>query len=336
MLGDPALIARCLDALVYGLMEDGDRTGLYQKMYEEGLALAQSAGDVVSQANMVRRLGNLALMGGDLGRAEMRYEESLALYQQAGDQRGIAQALFCLGEVAGVRGEYRQAHDRYRASLAIRRTLGEAPGICFALYRLGCIATVLGDYDAARRTLEESLHLARQLGMASQYSSLFTELANVSLAEGKLEQATMFGGEAVTHAVDPINKQMGLRTLGHVARAQDHLPEAMAHYREGLSLAHGRHQLEAVVNLTNMGVTACVMGDPVRGVRLCAAAATAYENFGGCLAAVAAVECPGYERIVTETRDALGDEAFMQLWAEGQALQFEQALAEALGAVHQE
>jgi hypothetical protein len=65
-----------------------------------------------------------------------------------------------------------------------------------------------------------------------------------------------------------------------------------------------------------------------RAARLCGAAAALREAIG---APLSAAERTDFDRTVAAVRAALGEEAFAAVWACGQALPLEQAIAEALG-----
>jgi hypothetical protein len=122
---------------------------------------------------------------------------------------------------------------------------------------------------------------------------------------------------------------MSLCALGVLAAEQGDVASAQSLLRRGLIRmreAGGTRNLAAC--LEGLGQVACVVGEFERTTTICAAAAVARSAKGTPLPPI---DRGRYERTVTDARRALGEGRFAALWAEGEAMALDQAVALALG-----
>ncbi len=119
-----------------------------------------------------------------------------------------------------------------------------------------------------------------------------------------------------------------LLNLGNVLRDQDALDQAAARYGESLSLHRELQDRLGVAHcLQGMAMVAGRRGDAGRSARLCGAAAALRAAIG---APHAPANRAAFERTTASARAALGDAAFTEAWAAGEALSLEEAIADAL------
>ncbi|MCL6650322.1 MAG: tetratricopeptide repeat protein, partial [Chloroflexi bacterium] len=262
--------------------------------YEESLAIRRTLGDLTDIAASLNNLGNVAFLEGDFEAAAALYEESLALKRKLGDRPGIAGTLDNLGLVAQCRGDAATARRLHEESLTLRRELGDRPGIAQSLHGLGGVARFLGETSEARRCYEESLALARALGDRQILAAVLCSLARVSADAG------------LPDGLDP--RALYEESLA-IRRALGDRP-GMVECLEGLAAFFGDRN------------------DPERAARLLAAAAAARGALGALRLPMEQAE---HERDVARTRAALGEAAFAEAWARGEALTLEEAIAETIG-----
>jgi tetratricopeptide (TPR) repeat protein len=113
-----------------------------------------------------------------------------------------------------------------------------------------------------------------------------------------------------------------LHTLGLTAIKLDDANAAARAWLEALAIFDAAHDVAGlVVQLDNLSVIARLGGDPVRAARLAAAASAHQVSTGTGLAAL----------LTTQEgrtgREGLSEEAAARAWAEGQAMNLEQAIA---------
>src|SRR6266511_2359098 len=269
--------------------------GYLREGRERLAALLALAGEAVpserswaARAKALKAAGTLAAEQGDYAAARARYEESLAIRRELGDKLEIANLLSNLGIVARRQGNYAHARALYEESLALRRELGDKWGIATSLNALGLLAHYLGDNAAARGFLEESLALRRELGDAWAIANSLSSLGDVVLDQGDYATARARLEESLA-----INQQLGDRS-------------AIAYV------------LEEFAGL------AAVQGQSDRTLRLAGAAAALREAIGSPLSPIDQAQL---ERRLAPARQALGEATAVAMWAEGQAIPLEQAVA---------
>jgi tetratricopeptide (TPR) repeat protein len=227
--------AEALDAAGYLARAQGDFAAAWA-FYEESLAIGRAIGDQQSIATALNGLGTIAYRHNDAAAARGFYEESLLLWRTLGDQDHIAFVLNNLSLLYTQMGDYTTARAVGEEALSINRRLGNRDSIAFNLGTLGILAmeqrdwqaayslldecvTLFreignrygvannlvnlgraahhqGDGAAARRSLTECLVLCRELQSKSIVEWAFSNLAAVSVAEGRMQQAACLFGAA--------------------------------------------------------------------------------------------------------------------------------------------
>ena len=119
-------------------------------LFEAGLALRRSIGDVHGIGVSLHNLGAVAYEQGDYPQAARLNREALALMHQLNDPHGIAITLLDLGDALAGQGEEPGAAGSYAESLALFRDLEHTWGIARVLLRLGDLARRRGAPDAPK------------------------------------------------------------------------------------------------------------------------------------------------------------------------------------------
>jgi adenylate cyclase len=289
-LGDKGGITNSLRNLGLVTLNLGAHT-TGRALLKESLNLAREMGDKQSISGALNNLGVVALRQGDYATAQALYEESLNLRLQMGEKRGIAVSLNNLGLVAGYQGDYAAARALYEESLSLRREMGDKQGINSLLHNLAVVAFLQGDYTVARALHEECLSLRRELGEKRGVAESLNNLGYVNLAQEDTNRAFVLFVESLT-----LNQEMG--------------------FKSGI-----------IGNLIGLAAVAEARGDNGRSVHLAAATETLRVDLGEILLPV---QRGVYEKTVTTTRAALGEEAFAAGWAKGERWSLEEAAAYAL------
>jgi hypothetical protein len=158
------------------------------------------------------------------------------------------------------------------------------------LDRLATLARVEGDYGTARALLAEGLELAKEVGAKPWIGRVVISLARLSQSEGDDTQA---------------------RAL----------------FQQGLRPAQTIGDRGVIAScLVGLGVLAIQQGSRSEGARLIGAARRVDQLYPGPFDPTERALC---RESIDLAQSTLGDEAFAQAWAEGQAMTLEQAVAHA-------
>jgi class 3 adenylate cyclase/tetratricopeptide (TPR) repeat protein len=294
-------------------------------------ALAQAAGDAARRARCQFAMGKLCRLHGDYPAALEWLAESRAAWEALNQPAGLGQTLIEMGYVFRRRGENTAAWQHLQAGLIQARAAGDRPGEALALNNLGLVAWNQGDYAAARSLYQESLALRRQLGDRWGISASLTNLGLVAETQGDHTAAWGLLEESLA-----LDREMGdkpgiaisLINLGNVAWNQGDYAAAQVLYEESLALSREMGDKRGIVEtLVGLAGVATASGDMPRATRLASAAESLRVSI---YLALGPLEQRIYERAISTTRAALGEDAFNAAWAEGQAITLEDAIALAL------
>ncbi|MGE5249410.1 MAG: ATP-binding protein [Bacteroidota bacterium] len=326
---------------------------------QEALALYRQAGDQHGVARTLSRLGSfLADWHADpAGRTML--EESVAILERMGDKYFLADALVSLGIVFMVSGEYASARARFEQSLAAARQTGHVWGVADALTNLGCVSRIQGNYAAGRDYLEQALRIYRERGCSVWCADPLCALAEIDIAEAdlraahaRLEEASGVAGrsentwlQALLSYFDGLlasyegNTQRAeaqlertillaresqykpdlarsLVTLGRLVSAQGEVARAGALLGEGLALFREAGSRLGIATALEGFAAAALHQDARAAARLLGTAAAVRLAIG---APLPPVDRPAYEADLDVLRAALGEAAFADAWARGQA-----------------
>ena len=272
---------------------------MYQGDYQRAEALLRECVDLQrsvlnrSDPGVLNNLGLIERLLGHYGEAVALFEEALALHRELGDKRGASRSLVNLG-ITHLDQERNEQGLRYLAeALALQRELGDKRGIANSLNNLGTQHEEQGDLREALALWQESLALYREQGDKRGTASVLHGSGTVALEQGDHKEA------------------------------RRRLVESLAIYREIGAQNEVAHVLQALAE------TEAAVGQHHTGVVLSAAARALLEAIH---AAIPEKILRTYERAQQRMREALGEDAFVAAWAEGQALSLDEAVALALGA----
>ena len=348
-LGDSAGVSDVLEDIGSVYWQQGDYEAA-RALTTESLKLCRSLGDKMCIAHALQNLGNVAFDQDDYDDAQALYRESLELWRELGNRLGAANLLSNLGLVARNHGSYEAARELFDESLIMRRELGDRWGIADSLNCLGDVAKNLGALDRAQALHEESWRLFQEMGDRGRIAGALDDLGVVAYLQGDYEKARAFFEESVTMFRELKEKPdiaNSLNNLGLAAAKLGDSVRAAGIFRESLTLCHELgDKLGVAENLAGLaGVAASSKdlsglakhpaaersGQDLTGLKQAARLAGAVHALLDHINAVLGpADRADYERLLDDLRAKLGEEAFKEAWAEGLAMNLEEAIQHAL------
>jgi tetratricopeptide (TPR) repeat protein len=231
--GDFHGVARCLYALAYFSMNDGDGDRALE-LVQEAIALCRTMGNTLDVAAASFDLGLLhADHLGDDAAAEPFFLESLALWQRVGNSEFVTGLLHELGRLATRRGDLTLATARHQEAMGLRQASPDpvivGVGAAESSIGFGDIARARGEAAEALAFYRQGLEHLRELaplqweraGMIGQWVKIITAEV-LRLAACTAESATDAARAArVLGAADHFRKTAGWGLLRAEKARQD-------------------------------------------------------------------------------------------------------------------
>jgi tetratricopeptide (TPR) repeat protein len=219
-------------------------------------------------------------------------EESLALYRELGYVSGTIEALKQIGALEVQLGHFDSAHRWLDEGFSILQTHAASLGNTKILsYDLGDLAYFEGDYELAQKYYEHCLAWATQKGLA------------ISITWAKVRLGYLF------------------TRRGEGQRAKLFLQEALFSFQKAGA------KIGFLITLEGLAILAAAQNKHDQAVQLFAWAEATRETYDHPLLPV---EQAALERDLAGIRTKLSDSDFTGLWAKGQAMTVEEAIALAL------
>jgi predicted ATPase/class 3 adenylate cyclase len=260
---------------------------------------------------------------------EGRRRLSGALQASGNRGRGRARALTALGALTARHGDVEGGRMQLEEAIARWRELGERDELASALDSLGWpLIYDAGDDAGALAAFEQSLELRRELGDPAGETRALVGVCQVLVALGDVDRAEPMARDLLERAGhDPRTEHFGYHFLADCALIRGDTAEAETRYRQSLQAALPLGDV-IETSFEVQGVAMAVAGnDPERGLRLAASVEALWESLG------IAISIPFWDallgRYIRPARDELGERAD-EVWAEGRALSFDDAVQLAL------
>jgi predicted ATPase/transcriptional regulator with XRE-family HTH domain len=291
-----SLRAKALNVLGEIAAFERERVHMVQSALEEALAIARATDD---SRNVAWALGGLGfqpeIIRKNNRQAETMLEESLALFRELNDLFGQSHMLRRRAMIAMDRDDYPYAQALLEEAVAGARGVGDRNAMAWSLYLLACVVWSHGhDYEHAKLLLHESLSLFREVQDMTEYIYPLTLLAGVE------------------HAV------------GHLGQSQLIYEQALILLRDMAAI--GSTDVEPI--LAGLGSLALATGNLDRAARLLGAVEYVLKKQHYFKAGYPSRV--NFDSDVGTLRRQLGEEAFTEAWAAGQAMTIEQAAVYAL------
>ena len=161
---------------------EGDNTSA-QVAFDQALRMAQAAGDLNMQAEILPMQVVVLTTEGELGAAGELVEQALKLANQSGDTDILARALTNLSLYYQSIGDVTRSVDLMHQLIDISQQQGNRLGEVFGLANLGYFYQSLGQFEAGYKLLQRALHAVRRM---EDRRTLAYNLLNLGLAEWRL------------------------------------------------------------------------------------------------------------------------------------------------------
>jgi predicted ATPase len=242
--------------------------------------------------HLLLTLGHVELETEDYDKATRLFEESLSLSREEGNGWGLARSVMSLATVVHEQDELERATELYEEGMDLFREQGDKLGLARCLNNLGLVMYSQGDLGRAAELTEESVSLLRELGAGADTA-------------------------------------VGLCNLGWMVLLRNDIGRAADLFIECLDLAWDTG-MKPIILPTLKGY-ACAIGarGEVRGAARLWGAAQALEAKG----ILKDTELPPDADLrISTVRSSLGEQAWEESLAEGQAMTLEEAVSSALEA----
>ena len=296
------------------------------------LRWAIDAGDADTGLRMAASLWRFWQLRGHLAEGHQWTAAALSLATSRSDLAALrAAALVAEGGLLYWQADLAGATARYAEALSLARLAGDQARITDALANLGIMIAASGRTSEAATMLAEGMALAEASGDRDALAVLMFGDAYLIAVEGRLDESYAAFERAATFVREDGNvywEATSLHGLGQVRRFGGDAASAEPLYREALIRLNGLADRAGVaVELDLLAVTAIMLGDPVRGMRLAGAAAGLRDALG----AGQLLEVQVYRRPTEMALEVLDTVVAEEALAEGRSWSLAAAVAYALG-----
>ncbi|MGH3066034.1 MAG: ATP-binding protein, partial [Gaiellaceae bacterium] len=256
---------------------------------------------------------------------------SAALAASTAGGRTRARALTGAGCIAARLGEVKRGRVQVDDAIGLWRELGDLEELASALDALGWLLVYdAGDDRGSLEAFEHSLELHRELGDPPGEMRSLVGVAQMLVALGEVDRAESLSRQLLELAAgDARTLHFAYHFLADCALIRGDTEEAEKRYRESLQAALVLGDvIETSIEVQGVAMAAAGSGDAERGLRLAASVEVLWESLG--ISFSIAFWDALLERYIGAVRRELGAEAD-ELWTEGRAMAFDEAVAGALG-----
>jgi predicted ATPase/class 3 adenylate cyclase len=323
---DSALRARMLSSAGFFASDLGEAERGIADL-EEGLAMSRRVGDLHAQGYCASFLGaELSRRDTDLDRGLALLTEARDIYVQLQQPYGEAWVNRYLGLSHQERGDIDEAIRLQSRSLETFREAADVWNIRRTQALLGEAMHTIGELSRSREFYEESLHGPSDVRFKVVIAAALKGLGKVSLAEGRLDEASDHLLEAFKELQEIGDVAGSAETKGHLAMidlangnwatAEKSLIESLCSFREMNDRGGVAWSLE------RLAAAEAAQGSFEKAARLLGAGAGIRDRTGSRRAAV---DQPDFDRLIALTQEQLGDVATAEAEA-GAELDFEEAV----------
>jgi tetratricopeptide (TPR) repeat protein len=221
----------------------GQRMGFVEARERYATALRLwGQGEETGRLDLLMKLGQAALVGGDPPGARTAFIEAEAGWRAVGDLHRAGAALATLGRVYWVTGEIDRAIDALRSAIEVLEPEGPSPDLVRAFVWSSTQTMLEGKVDESRSLASRGLRMAEELDLVGARSHLLNNLGVCECWAGDPE-----GMERLRQALELAEEAGEAEAIG---RAYINLPENMEEFglrREAIDLCRrGRERMRSL------------------------------------------------------------------------------------------
>ena len=274
-------------------------------------------------------------MDSDLQHGKTLLEESYAIFQEEGDKFYMAECLIYMEDLAEMLGDYEQARAFFQQHLDLRIEIGDLEGLGCAHLVYGNLELSANRYSIAKTHLEEALAIYQRLGVSKEYIFRSADLlADLAMAQSELTEVLKYSEimlDTARESGEDWQYANGLQANGTALIRMDPVQAGMRLY-EALKIFQKMGYKEGIIlNLASQAFLAAALERPERAARLLGA--SLYLRDAEQLFYIQ-IHIPHQENLRRSLQSALGEQAFVRVWAEGEAMTLEKAVAYALDEIN--
>jgi non-specific serine/threonine protein kinase len=286
------------------------------------------ANDVDGALELAGALGWFWLSRGLVEEGNRRLSDALLASQESGRLR--ARALTAAGGLSARQGNIERGREQLEEAVQRWRELGDRDELASALDSLAWpLIYDAGDEAAALASFEEALQMRRELGDSPGETRALVGIAQVLVALYEVDRAEAISRDLLERARDdPRTEHFAYHFLADCALVRGDTTEAEERYRQSLRAALPLGDvIETSFEVQGVAMAVAGNGDPERALRLAGSVEAMLESLG--ISMPIAFWDALLERYLGPAREQLGDRAD-EVWAEGRALDFDDAVQLAL------
>jgi predicted ATPase len=311
------------------------------RLLEQAMLSFREVGDERRVSIALRIMGEIELSQGHYSPATALLDESLGLVREARDRVDLGLTLYLLGQAARSAQDYARAQALFIESLALAREFNDTLSAGLALCELGTVARQQGDFSEAQALFEQGLATfdpREKFGIATCLHGLAmtaAQLATSGLPPGEAHlpspvaseerhlPSRLSAGEA--QPPSPVaSEERHLPSRLPAGEAQPSSPVVSGEAHLPSPVASGERHLSSPLPLGEGQGRGASLGSLERSTILFGAVHTLREELG---APLAPFEQEEYVREIQRLRSALGEPAFLRLWAQGLTMTADDAVA---------
>jgi predicted ATPase len=293
--------------------------------------LAGQSGSRSTRAVAQWGAASLAYYQGDFVAVHRYLDAALPVFREQGDDANLGRGLDLLTLTVLAEGDADGARTLADEVLEIARRTQDPSSEMYALSHLGAVLGVQGELDAAQRALEEGMRRARELGNVRSVGHWTKALGGIAVRRREYPRARELFDQslAIYRSLDDAWGILGsTSSLALVALEENDSERAQPLLDESLRLLRrSGHRYRAAMILDLSARLAAALGRARRAAHLYGAASafreSSAETFEGEV-------WPDPAPRIAGLRSALGESAFHEAWAQGQAMTLDEALDFAL------
>lgn len=248
------------------------RMHLAEEFYQKALPLRQAENDQAGVANLLNNIGGYHDVLGEPHEALEYYSKALKVWQdmdargQLNDRDLLPIGFNNVAVAYDELGEWQSALENYERALKLSHETGNSQREAATLDNIGELYNGLGDPISAKQHYEDALALLQGKAPILE-ASVLIHIGQLSLSQGKLDDALEFFKKALTISQSPLRRAQALTNIGYAYAQQENPRKAIESYEEALSLRSrtGDRRGEAVT-LQKRGEAYALLGKPTEAL----------------------------------------------------------------------